>query len=316
MSAQALTNPEGALEEPAYAKVNLGLKVLSRRQDGFHDLVGLYQTVSLHDSLRIASAPTLGLTCTEPALPTGPANLAWRAAELYLREAGGTSCHIELTKRIPAGAGLGGGSADAAAVLRVLDRRASRSLGATALAELAARLGSDVPFALLGGTALVEGRGERVRPLAWDAGDLWYLLVCPPEPVATAWAYAELSRGRDNGDLASRALSDRGPYLSFVDSARGGRIEAARLWTVLDNDFQPLVERAKPIVARARQSLAGTAPLATSMSGSGSTVYGVYDDRTVASRAAERLRAAGYPVFLCTPVAALSPISVARSFNW
>lgn len=317
MTFQSLTSPGDDVGEPAFAKLNLGLKVLSRRQDGFHDLIGLFQTVSLHDTLHLAPAASLGLTCSVPAVPDGPANLAWRAAELYLREAGGPTCHIALTKRIPAGAGLGGGSADAAAVLRVLDHRASRPLGHQALAELATRLGSDVPFALRGGTALVEGRGERLQALTWDAGSIWYVLVCPPEPVDTGWAYAELDRAREAGTIrTTNGLSDRSPYLSFLTSARGGRVEASRLWQVVDNDFQALVERARPIVARASQLLAGTEPLATTMSGSGSTVYGIYDDRTVASRAADRLRAAGYPVFLCTPVPAMNPTSVARSFNW
>ncbi|MCH7520221.1 MAG: FAD-binding protein [Candidatus Marinimicrobia bacterium] len=187
---------------------------------------------------------------------------------------------------------------DAAAVLLSMDRLASRPLGLNRLAELGALLGSDVPFAVRGGTVLVEGRGERLLPLRWAAPPRWWcLLVCPPSPVSTEWAYEELARRRGH-----RVLSDPSPYSTFISSARGGCLDAHKLWSVLENDFQPLVEGIKPIVARASQLLADTAPLARSMSGSGSTVYGIYDDRTAARRAETILRAARYPVFLCTPV--------------
>lgn len=299
MSIQALRSNGNTCTEIAFAKVNLGLKVLSHRQDGYHDLASVFQTVSLGDRVLLEPTAQLALSCSDAALPAGPGNLAWRAAELYLREVGGRPCRIHLEKAIPVAAGLGGGSADAAAVLRGLDRLASRPAGRRSLLELAVRLGSDVPFGLSGGAALAEGRGERLLPLAWDGGPFWCLLVFPPEPVSTAWAFAELDRTR-RGD----ALSKPSAYLTFLDSVRGGRVDADGLWRVLENDFQPVIERAKPIVARASQLLAATGPLARSMSGSGSTVYGIYDDRTAADRAAHRLRTAGFPVFLCTPVPA------------
>ncbi|SVC21370.1 uncharacterized protein METZ01_LOCUS274224 [marine metagenome] len=136
-------------------------------------------------------------------------------------------------------------------------------------------------------------------PLTWAAPPRWWcLLVYPPTPVSTTWAYAELARRR----AAEEVLSDSSPYSTLISSARGGCLDANGLWPVLENDFQPLVESIKPIVARASQLLADTAPLAHSMSGTGSTVYGIYDDRAAARRAETILQAAGYPVFLCTPV--------------
>ena len=114
MSHQSLTNNSESRQERACAKLNLGLKILSRRQDGFHDLLSVFQTVSLCDTIRVTLATDITLNCSDPTLPTGAENLAWRAADLYHREVGGDGCHIELTKRIPAGGGLGGGSADAA----------------------------------------------------------------------------------------------------------------------------------------------------------------------------------------------------------
>ena len=297
---QSLTNNLNDLVELAYAKVNLGLQILSQRQDGFHDLLSVFQTVSLCDTVIVTPAADITLVCSDPSLPGGEQNLAWRAADLYRSQTGSGGCHIRLTKQIPAGAGLGGGSADAAAVLRALDRLASRPLGAAQLARLGAELGSDVPFAVTGGTCLVQGRGERLSPLAWQtSADWWCLLVCPPEPVDTDWAYAELARRR-----ADKNLSISSPYSILVGSTSGGCLDANKLWSVIENDFQPIVESIKPIVARASQLLADTAPRAHSMSGSGSSVFGIYDDRAVACYAESILRAAGYPVFLCTPVSA------------
>ena len=301
VSHQSLTNDSSSCQERAYAKVNLGLKVLSPRQDGFHDLLSIFQAVSLYDTISVTPAQDISLTCSDASLPTGPDNLAWRAADIYRLETGTGGCRIELTKQIPAGAGLGGGSADAAAVLRSLDQLASRPLGLTQLAELGARIGSDVPFCVLGGTMLVEGRGERLSPQSWAAPPTWwFVLVCPTVPISTGWAFAELKRKRQ-----IQSLSDLSPYATLISSARGGYLDADKLWSVLENDFQPLVEGTKPIVARASQLLADTAPLAQSMSGSGSTVYGIYDDRTAARHAESILRAAEYPVFVCTPVESL-----------
>lgn len=298
MSKQSLTAGDGEWVESARAKLNLGLRVLSQRQDGFHDLIGLFQTVSLADRLRLRPSPRLEVTCSDPDVPSGPRNLAYQAADLYLREAGGSSWQVHIDKAIPAAAGLGGGSADAAAVLRVLDRASSRPVGLHALARMAEQLGSDVPFALIGGTARVEGRGERVSPVRWSSDAVWYVLVRPPVAIDSGWAYAQLDRQRRAGSVT---LSEPDPYRTFLEHLRGGLVDASRLWSVLHNDFQPVVERAKPIVARASQLLAATDPLARSMSGSGATVYGIYDDRTAADLAATRLREAGFPVFLCTP---------------
>ncbi|MEE2658573.1 MAG: 4-(cytidine 5'-diphospho)-2-C-methyl-D-erythritol kinase [Candidatus Latescibacterota bacterium] len=291
MQEQSLTH----IRETAPAKLNLGLKVLGRRADGFHEIAGVFQAVNLCDEVLVSPADRLQLSCSDPDLES-PDNLALRAAELYLSEVAGPPCRIEVTKRIPAGAGLGGGSADAAAVLRALNKRAGLPLDPNALAALGEQLGSDVPFAVIGGTAWVTGRGDRVQPLHWLQTNAHYLLVFPQVQVDTAWAYGQLQSGPY--DEAS-VLSESTPYLILMRSVRGGRVDAKGLFAVLENDFQSSVERAKPIVARASSLLADTQPLAQSMSGSGSTVYGIYDDRPSAQRAADKLSAAGLPVFLC-----------------
>lgn len=285
----------------AHGKLNLGLRVLGRRQDGYHDLASLFQTVDLADDVTLTPSAQLSLQCDDGDVPPETQNLAWRAADLYLREAGGKPVHIDLVKRIPMGAGLGGGSADAAAVLRGLNRLASRPLAADQLGHLGAQLGSDVPFSIQGGTMVVEGRGDRLTPVEWDPEglELHYLLVDPGTQVSTPWAFSQLGRGISSQNTV---LSSSDPYLSFLDSARGGRVPVRRLLEVIVNDFQPVVERAKPIVARASQALAALTPSACSMTGSGSVVYGIYVDRIAARHAAEQLRRQGYPVFLCTPV--------------
>lgn len=183
----------------APAKINLNLRVLGRNEaTGFHDIETWMVPVTLADGLRVelTGTPGIQLTCSDPALDAGAGNLAWRAADLFLREAGHPGgAVIELHKTIPHGAGLGGGSSDAAAVLRALNELTGEPLPAPRLAALAAQIGSDVPFFLGGGAAVARGRGELLEPRPLPhALDL--LLLKPPFPVETAWAYREWSAGR------------------------------------------------------------------------------------------------------------------------
>ncbi|MBA3685012.1 MAG: 4-(cytidine 5'-diphospho)-2-C-methyl-D-erythritol kinase [Planctomycetes bacterium] len=151
----------------APAKINLHLEVLGRRDDGFHAIETVFQTIDLHDEVVVRLVAQAGITLTVAGadLPADATNLAWRAADAWLGRRPGTGIAIELIKRIPAGAGLGGGSSDAAAVLRALQSLAEHPLPPAELAELAAGLGSDVPFFLIGGTAHAVGRGEQLTPL-------------------------------------------------------------------------------------------------------------------------------------------------------
>ena len=283
------------LTETAYAKINLGLKVLAKRTDGFHEIRSILQNVSVADTLHFHPATTFRMSCSDSALSTGQDNLVCRAAELFAdavdRREGGLSYHIHLEKRIPMGAGLGGGSADAAAVLRGLNRLAGQPLDHSQLQRLGAELGSDIPFALVGGTGLVRGRGEILEPLQWVGLPCHYALVYPGHEVSTAWAYGQVESG----------LTEASPYLTFIDSLRGGRVDGMRLRQVLENALQALVERANPIVAVVGSQLMAAGAVASSMSGSGSAVYGIFDDRTAAETAAEKLRAAGFRSFCCTP---------------
>lgn len=193
----------------APAKINLVLEVLGKRDDGYHEISSLVQTVGLCDVISFELADVISLECSEPSLQTSD-NLAVQAAEL-LREVSG--CHkgvkIKLEKRIPWGAGLGGGSSDGATALLALNRLWELKLETSDLIELAARLGSDAPFFIHGGAALIEGRGEKVTPLAVSVPG-WFVLLIPPLPKIpnkTKQLYSRLdARHFTNGQLADRAV--------------------------------------------------------------------------------------------------------------
>jgi 4-diphosphocytidyl-2-C-methyl-D-erythritol kinase len=186
------------MQVAAPAKINLNLRVLGRNEaTGYHDLETWMIPVTLADTLRVElrEAPGIALTCTDPELDSGSGNLAWKAAESFLREsghAGGVA--IELHKHIPHGAGLGGGSSDAAAVLQALNEQAGRPLDDTGLENLGARLGSDIPFFIRSRPAMARGRGEILEPRPLPQ-PLDLLLLKPPFAVDTAWAYRRWSDG-------------------------------------------------------------------------------------------------------------------------
>ena len=184
------------MQIPAPAKINLNLRVLGRNDStGYHDIETWMVPVTLADELRVElkAAPGIVLTCSDPELDSGSGNLAWQAADLFLRQTknpGGAA--IELHKHIPHGAGLGGGSSDAAAVLKALNEQAGRPFNEAALEELGARLGSDMPFFIRAQASMARGRGEILEPRVL-AQPLALLLIKPPFAVETAWAYRQWS---------------------------------------------------------------------------------------------------------------------------
>lgn len=203
------------LYEGAFAKLNLTLDVLGKREDGYHDLQSVMQTISIRDDVEIdvGTGKPWKLLCSVEGIPTDERNLAWKAAKIYCDTLGKDPDGIEIriTKRIPSGAGMGGGSADAAAVLRALNRHYGEPLSILALAELGAQVGSDVPFCTLCGTAMVEGRGERLRKLP-DMPDCVFV-VCKPEfSVSTPELYQKIdevaiAKRPDNGAMESALLA-------------------------------------------------------------------------------------------------------------
>ena len=284
---------ESLLVEKAYAKINLGLKVLGRRSDGYHEILSMVQCVDLADVLYFEPASSDQLTCSLESLLTGPDNLVCRAVDAFRTRLNRPtqSFRIHLKKNIPIGAGLGGGSTDAAAVLRALNRFYDQPFSNADLRQIAATLGSDIPFLVEGGTALMRGRGEILEALSWE-GEVFYVLAYPEVEISTAWAYNQLGT----------ILTENTPYFSFIVSLSGGCVDHNRLFEVLENDFTPAVERTYPIVAELRSQLDQAGARAMSMSGSGSTVYGIFDDRKTASQAQSALQRQGCRSFLCQPV--------------
>ena len=225
----------------APAKINLGLAILGRRADGYHDLLSVFEAISWSDRLTLSRAPEgITLACPGSDLPSGPENLVWRAADLVRRRFGiSRGVRIVLDKRIPAGAGLGGGSSDAAATVRGLDRLWEIGASEDELAEVCAVLGSDVPFflrAALGGngTAIVEGRGEIVTPLPAQE-TLHMVVAAPPVHVSTpwgVWAHQAAVQG-GSGLPGTRRRAERGPDRTrrilpryrerFPETGRGAR---------------------------------------------------------------------------------------------
>lgn len=267
---------------PALAKINLGLRVLAPRPDGFHELRTVFQTISLADTLDIAFTPGRRTSVEATANIEIPGeNIVARAARAALdamRTAGRVEIHIQ--KRIPLGAGLGGGSSDGAAVLLALPALVGRKLDATRRMELGAALGSDVPFFLLGGTAVALGRGTELYPLE-ERRAAYALVISPGIHVSTAGAYRDLDAARR---LTSDALQNMiSSFGSFVWEQAGCSSAGC------GNDFEAVVFRAHPRLSALKRRLEKLGASPALLSGSGSALYGVFGSRDQAQTAAKSL---------------------------
>lgn len=275
-------------ETQAYAKINLSLEVLGKRADGFHDLVSIMQTVSLCDDLTFAPAEAVTFTCSQPEL-AGPSNLVVRAAKL-LRQVCGVSagCSIHLEKRIPHAAGLGGGSSDAAATLRSLVKLWALTEPKDTLCRLAAQLGSDVPFFLQQGTAMVEGRGERVTPLP-DPPTCWYLLAKPPIQVPTAEIFGRLQRTDWSDGTRTHALTSQ--------LRQGGPVQFG------PNSLQDALFSAYPLAQDCFERVSQVSEGRATVSGSGPTIVAWFPSQDEARRAAARLEDNQLALFVAASIA-------------
>jgi 4-diphosphocytidyl-2-C-methyl-D-erythritol kinase len=276
----------------APAKINWTLEVLGRRPDGFHNVKTILQTIDLSDSLELETAAELTLEATGAGLPPPEENLAMRAARLVRDRTGYSGgARMRLTKTIPVGDGLGGGSSDAAAALRGLDRLWRLALPHERLVELAAEVGSDVPFFLRGGTALAEGRGERITPLP-DAPTTAILVVVPPLSIQqkTRRMYSLLEL-RDYGDGAA---SDR-----LADALRQGRrLKESDLYDV----FGSLAFKAFPELQTCRQALIQAGARAVHLAGSGPALFVLVRDEEQRERLARAAASAEAKAFAATTI--------------
>lgn len=291
----------GHVSVEAFAKINLGLAVVGARGDGYHDIETVFQSVSLADTvvLRPHSGPgPVALSVTGSAVSDGPDNLAWRAAEAMRGEfeCGGVS--IELTKRIPVAAGLGGGSADAAGVLVGMDRLFELGASDSSLEQLGASLGSDVPFMLSGGTALGTGRGERLERLPALSG-VWFVLVTPRFGVSAGEAYG----------IPRIGLTEPASFIRVNCLAVRER-DIQRLAKGLRNDLEAGVVSAYPEIARIKELLLDEGALAAMMSGSGPTVVGLVRDEAAGKDIASRLAGRDVDIHVVAPIEAGQSVSL------
>ncbi len=286
---------------PARAKINLFLDILERRPDGYHSLETVMGPAWPVDAITLSLSDCLGdegraftLECSDPALPTDDNNLALRAARA-LREAFPemSGAHIRIEKQIPIGAGLGGGSADAAAVLRLLNQAAGLGASLEKLAEIAARFGSDTPYHVYDAPMFAEGRGERLRPVQCRLEEGGFVVLCPEAAVSTPEAYrwwdeAGMPRTSARAGDCMAAL-ERGDWAAAIETS--------------ENAFQAVVEERVPEIARARQALLDAGCLKAVLSGSGASVFGLSPTYREAQEAARRLTKQGCRAFACSMAA-------------
>lgn len=279
--------PRAALRLFAPAKINWVLTVAGRRPDGYHDLNTVFQTLQWGDQLRChpLQSRICNIRCDDPTIPLGEGNLIWRAwrllADRYPERVRGLSVH--LTKRVPQGAGLGGGSSDAAATLVAVNRIYGLGLRRPQLEAHASALGSDCAFFIRGGTALASGRGERLTPLKNRLGPLWLVVVYPGFPSSTRKAYERIT---------PRHWSDRERALRAARAIETGAID--QLKSNLFNVFNDLVKRTDPVYKLLDRELAHANLRWSLLTGSGSAVFAIADSSDHAHAAAQRL-AGGFP---------------------
>ena len=282
------------LYEGAFAKINLTLDVLGKRDDGYHDLKSVMQTISIRDDVEIDvdTGKPWELHCTMEGIPTDKSNLAWKAAEAFYAATGKrtTGLEIRIHKRIPTQAGLGGGSADAGAVLRALNKHYDNPLSILALAEVGSQVGSDVPFCTLCGTAMVEGRGERLRKLP-DIPDCFFVVCKPDFSASTPELYkildeTAIARRPDNQAMESALLA--GDLQKVADN----------IWNV----FDPVVTKDHLELNYIKSIFNSYGSIAHQMTGSGSAVFGIVTEFEYAAVICNMLKE-NYPqVYIAKPI--------------
>ena len=278
----------------AFAKINLGLDVLGKREDGYHEVRMIMQTIRMYDQLdmRKSVEPGIHLTTNKKYIPVDENNLVWRAAKLMMDTCGiieGVSIHLH--KVIPVAAGMAGGSSDAAATLVGMNRLFHCGLSKEKLMELGVQIGADVPYCVLRGTALAEGIGEKLTVLP-PMPDCWILIGKPGISVSTKYVYTTLDLNTDTVhpdiDGMKKALEDGNLY---------GITER------MGNDLQDVTIPAYPEVERIKEQMKTLGAVNAMMSGSGPTVFGIFDNEEKAQEACQKLRESGscQQVFLTVP---------------
>ena len=284
------------IREKAYAKLNISLDVMDSRPDGYHDMLMVMQTVTLWDDIHIVlnSEGRMSAASNLRFIPADERNLAVKAAIRFFKELGeeNTGAHIEMQKRIPVGAGMAGGSADAAAVLRGLNKLCDRKFSLEKLMELGADVGSDVPFCVMGGTALAQGRGEILSPL--PPMPECSFVICKPEfSISTP----ELFRKLDAAPMR-RHPDTQGIIQALEDG------DLVRICRRMYNVFEDVDDRRMRSVGEIKGALLDNGAISAMMTGTGSAVFGVYEDETAANKALETMEG------LCPFSCVAKPVSI------
>ncbi len=266
-----------SLSQKAYAKINLTLDVTGILPNGYHSLRTVMQTISLYDTITVTlkDHPEIQIFCDEAGVPTDERNTCYKAAKLFFEAVGAIECgaDISIEKHIPSMAGLGGGSADSAAVLRILNILLKKNLSADKLCEIAVKVGADVPFLINGGTALCDGVGEKITPISYGVKHN-VLLVKPDYGISTPFAYKSF----DDKKLKSADMSAR-----MISAMHNGEA----IYDYLSNDLETAVADEK--IIRIKQELKDCGAKASMMTGSGSCVYGLFDSESECLRALDHL---------------------------
>ncbi len=268
-----------SIELAAYAKINLGLDVVRRLENGYHEVKMVMQTIGLHDTLRLEKTKEgIALFVDSSEAPADENNLAYKAARLLKEHCGVTEgISIHLQKRIPVAAGMAGGSTDAAAVLKGMNRLFSLGLSEEELCGIGVRLGADVPYCIMGGTALAEGIGEKLTVLP-DAPDSVVLVAKPPVSVSTKYVYEKLRLSE---------IEKHPDIDGMVRAVRKGSL--AGIVSRMENVLESVTEKEYSVITGIKHFMEENGAKKALMSGSGPTVFGIYEDRADAEKAAEKL---------------------------
>lgn len=273
----------------AAAKLNFSLDILGKREDGYHLMDMVMQTVDLYDEIAIEAGDGIRVSADAPGVPEGPGNIAWKAADAFFRETGlPCGAVISIRKRIPSQAGMAGGSADAAAVLTGLNALYQAGLSLEQLQQIGVKVGADVPYCLVGGTARVTGIGEKVVPMP-QMREGFCVIVKPQAGTSTAEAF----RRFDAAFGLKRPNNER-----LLEAMAAG--ELSRLGECMENVLEQSEQN--PAVAEAKAALLRCGALAAQMTGSGSAVFGVFAEEAAAQQCRESLEREGRQVFLTRPV--------------
>lgn len=272
----------------AHAKINLSLDVLGRREDGYHTLQMIMQTIQLHDTISIHEIPAgVEIKCEAPFVPNNSSNIAYKAAEAMLNKFNiNSGVRIEVNKNIPVAAGLAGGSTDAAAVLKGINSLFDLGIEQSELMELGKTIGADVPYCIMGGTALAEGIGEELTPLA-AAGNIPLVLVKPRIGVSTAWVYKNLNLSR----VIQRP--DTGRLISALETGDIKTVAAD-----MRNVLESVTTEKYKVIELIKKDLLKLGALGSMMSGSGPTVFGIFENVQKAEYAFNKLKSGKHECIL------------------